>query len=176
MDIPREIITKSPKETQRLGADIGSRIKLLLESGGEKFPTIVCLYGELGSGKTTFVQGFARGIGLSRSRLLSPTYIIVRRYELSLKSFCLYHVDLYRIEDSQSVRDLGLLEIFVNPSAIIVIEWADRLCTLMPKRRIDIHFRVLPDGKHRITVKNFQFETRKLNKNFTLCKKHFGKR
>ncbi|MBU1327443.1 tRNA (adenosine(37)-N6)-threonylcarbamoyltransferase complex ATPase subunit type 1 TsaE [Patescibacteria group bacterium] len=154
MDIPCEIITKSPQETQSLGAGIGHRIKLQLERRGEKCPTIVCLYGELGSGKTTFVQGFAKGIGLLRTRLLSPTFIIVRRYELLPKPFCLYHVDLYRIEDSQSIHDLGLLETFVNPSAIVAIEWAEKLGSLLPEKRIDIRFTALSDGSHKIFIQH----------------------
>lgn len=114
----------------------------------------MCLYGELGSGKTTFVQGFAKGIGLLRTRLLSPTFIIVRRYELLPKPFCLYHVDLYRIEDSQSIHDLGLLETFVNPSAIVAIEWAEKLGSLLPEKRIDIRFTALSDGSHKIFIQH----------------------
>lgn len=109
----------------------------------------MCLYGELGSGKTTFVQGFAKGLGI-KARLLSPTFIIVRRYIVP-KEFFFYHIDLYRINQPREIEELGLSEIFSDPNAYVVIEWAQKLASL-PKNRLDIHFSVQEDGKHNITI------------------------
>lgn len=117
---------------------------------GER-PKIVCLYGELGSGKTTFVQGFARGLGIT-TRLLSPTFIIVRRYKLPEENF-FYHIDLYRTSSTADLEQLGLSEIFLDPAAYVVIEWAEKLGELLPKDRRDIYFTTLDDERHTIIIK-----------------------
>lgn len=114
-------------------------------------PKIICLYGELGSGKTTFVQGFARGLGIT-TRLLSPTFIIVRRYELPEENF-FYHIDLYRTSSTADLKQLGLSEIFLDPAAYVVVEWAEKLGELLPKDRRDIYFTTLDDERHTIIIK-----------------------
>ena len=141
MDSNVSIITQSAKETQDYGQTVADSLKP---------PAIFCLYGELGSGKTTFTQGFAKGVGI-KNRLLSPTFIIVRRYDLPENSL-LYHVDLYRLNSTDEMEKLGLSEMFAGPDAFVVIEWAERLGDLLPEDRIDIHFSVLDDGKHKITI------------------------
>lgn len=138
MDFDKKIITKSAKET----AEVGERV------AGLK-PKLVCLYGELGSGKTTFTQGLARGLGIT-TRLLSPTFIIVRRYDIPGSEKLLYHIDLYRLENFD---ELGLPEIFSDQHAIIVIEWAKKLGSALPKERTDIFFKTLPDNNHEIVVR-----------------------
>lgn len=120
-------ITNSPKETQRLGRSFGKT----LEKG-----VIVCLYGNLGFGKTTFIQGLAKGLGIKR-RIISPTFIMVRSYKLGVGSF--YHVDLYRIENNE-INGLGLEEILNDSGNITVIEWAEKLKNYLPEKRIDIKF------------------------------------
>lgn len=144
MDFPYEIITKSPQET----AKVGERLAL---SGA----SLVCLYGGLGSGKTTFAQGFAKGLGITH-RLLSPTFIIVRRYEIPQRDLWFYHVDLYRISSEKEIEGVGLAEIFADPSAIILVEWADRLGKLLPKNRLDIRFVVYHDETHQLWMSKKQ--------------------
>ncbi len=139
MDNNREIITKNAQET----AEVGARL------AGER-PRLVCLYGELGSGKTTFTQGFAKALGV-KNRLLSPTFIIVRRYDLP-KNLLFYHVDLYRLNSTDEMEELGLSEIFSDPQAFVVVEWADKLGDLLPTNRIDIHFSVVDNEKHKLTI------------------------
>jgi len=139
MDKHKTIITKSPQETQKVGEELA-----------HDRPKIICLYGELGSGKTTFVQGFARGLGLT-TRLLSPTFIIVRRYELPKENF-FYHIDLYRMSSMEDLEQLGLSEIFSDPHARVVVEWAERLGKLLPKDRMDIHFTSLSNERHKIVI------------------------
>lgn len=120
---------------------------------------IIALSGELGSGKTTFVQGLAEGFGI-KQRIISPTFILVRRYEigisnqeLSVKSF--YHIDLYRLETSPEaeVRNLGMDDIWRNSENIVVIEWAERIKNIVPKGAIWINFEHLREESRRITVK-----------------------
>ncbi len=145
MDFDKKIITASPQETARLGEDLGHRIR-------EKGVRVVCLYGELGSGKTTFAQGFAKVFGIT-TRLLSPTFIIVRRYPLPKKSGFLYHIDLYRITDEKELFGIGLPEILADPGSVVLIEWAEKLGGFLPKHRIDVYFKVLEGGKHKIWAK-----------------------
>jgi len=112
---------------------------------------ILCLYGQLGAGKTTFTQGFARGLGIT-TRLLSPTFIIVRRYQIPKNNFFLNHVDLYRLQTLPEMEGIGLPEIFSDCASYTVIEWAERLGELLPKNRIDVHFRTAQDDTHDIRI------------------------
>jgi len=138
MDNDHEIITKSANETAKVGESLARGLKA----------RIFCLYGDLGSGKTTFTQGFAKGLGIG-SRLLSPTFIIVRRYDVPKSEKLLYHIDLYRIAHFDG---LGLEEIFSDPNAIVIIEWAEKLGDALPKGRMDVHFLTLAHDKHKITI------------------------
>ncbi len=128
-----------------MGATLGHT---LLEEGS-KAPRILCLWGELGSGKTTFVQGLARGLGIT-SRLLSPTFIIVRRYEIPATGRWLYHLDLYRIKGQEDVVTLGFSDMAHEPKSLTVVEWPEKLGDVLPKRRIDIRFETLEDDRHTI--------------------------
>lgn len=116
-------------------------------------PQILCLFGNLGSGKTTFTQGFAKGLGVT-TRLLSPTFIIVRRYTIPSSENLLYHIDLYRLKNTGQMKELGLDEIFTDPQSVVVIEWAEKLGDLMPAGRVDIRFNVLDNGSHKIEVRD----------------------
>lgn len=141
MDLPNQIITKSAQETSNVGERLAQELDV----------SIVYLYGELGSGKTSFAQGFAKGLGL-KHRLLSPTFIIVRRYEMPQADCWFYHVDCYRMNSQKDIEGVGLPEIFTDPSAIVLVEWADRLGKLLPNNRIDIRFSVNDDGSHKLWI------------------------
>jgi tRNA threonylcarbamoyladenosine biosynthesis protein TsaE len=138
-----EFITKSDQETKNLALNLTKNLK-----GGE----MLALYGELGSGKTTFVQGLAKGLGIKR-RVISPTFLIVRTYSIEHKEAkFFFHIDLYRIEKGEDIKSLGILELLNNPENIVAIEWADRMDNLLPKRRIDIYFEVGDNNKRQIKV------------------------
>src|SRR3989344_4758806 len=122
-------ITNSSEETQRLGKEFARSHLARLQ--GETLTdlsrsALIALYGDLGSGKTTFVQGLAKGLGIKR-RIISPTFIIVRSYRVrgkgeGIRVKYFYHIDLYRIDDKVSIKNLGIEEIFKNPENIVVIE------------------------------------------------------
>ncbi len=150
MDFHKKIITKKPEETSAAGEELARYL------AGREGSRVVCLYGELGAGKTTFTQGFARGLGIT-SRLLSPTFIIVRRYQILRKENYLYHVDLYRLHSVTELAGLGIGEIFTDSASYTVIEWAERLGGLLPNDRIDVRFEVTDDGKHVITIKSTNY-------------------
>ena len=113
--------------------------------------SVLCLYGQLGSGKTTFAQGFAKGLGIT-TRLLSPTFIIVRRYPLIERIGFLYHIDLYRLGSNEDLRELGLSEMLADPDSVVLVEWAEKLGELLPKNRVDVRFSVFGDGEHHVSI------------------------
>jgi tRNA threonylcarbamoyladenosine biosynthesis protein TsaE len=108
----REVLSRSPAETETLGERLGERLK-----PGD----VVLLTGELGAGKTTFVRGVARGAG-SAAPVASPTFQLVRIYSGRVQ---VAHVDLYRIETPVELKDLGLDEL--ADQGAVLIEWGDRL-------------------------------------------------
>ena len=140
-----EILTKRARETQELGEKIGTDLKT---------GCLICLYGDLGSGKTTFMQGFAKGLGVKK-RVLSPTFIIMRQYPIEnceLKIENLTHVDLYRIKDEKDVESIGLEEIWSDPKNIIAIEWPEKIEKILPEKRVNIHFEYFGEDKRKITI------------------------
>lgn len=147
-------ITNNYLETQEIGREFVLRSKILHRR--TKGPVVICLYGNLGAGKTTLVQGVAKGLGIKK-RIISPTFIIVRTYKikdkgLKIKNF--YHIDLYRIDTSQHIESLGLNEILSDRESIVVVEWAEKLGNLLPKKRIDIHIEHIDGEKRRIKISN----------------------
>jgi len=142
-------ITKSPKETQKLGYNFAKALRK-----GD----IVCLYGDLGSGKTTFVQGLAIGLGI-KNRIISPTFVIVRSYKVRINDEGLiindfYHIDLYRVENEEDVKELGIEEIINNKNSIIVIEWAEKLKSYLSQKRINIEFYYRADDTREIIFRS----------------------
>jgi tRNA threonylcarbamoyladenosine biosynthesis protein TsaE len=109
-------ISHSPEETKRLGARFGSFLQ-----GGE----IVLLSGQLGAGKTLFVKGLAQSLGVEEDEVTSPSFTLVNHYTGRLK---LYHIDLYRLnEGAQAAYAVDLDELLMDETAVIVIEWAERM-------------------------------------------------
>jgi tRNA threonylcarbamoyladenosine biosynthesis protein TsaE len=140
--IGKSFITKNFKETQKLGRDFAK----ILENGD-----LVCLYGDLGGGKTTFTQGLAEGLGI-KNRIISPTFVIVRSYVLRDGMF--FHVDLYRIENENDVEGLGLWEKINDKQNITVIEWAEKLKKHLSQKRIDVEFIYGKDDVRKITFRS----------------------
>jgi len=135
--------TKSPKETQKLGEKLAKKL-----TGGE----VIALFGDLGSGKTIFVQGLAKGLGIKR-KITSPTFVFMRQYPFFLKRIPMtfYHIDLYRGESDQDFEALGLEEIFA-PDAIVVLEWAEKIKKELPKKRIEVNLEKVNDRTRKITI------------------------
>jgi tRNA threonylcarbamoyladenosine biosynthesis protein TsaE len=144
-------ITENAAETQEFGRELGHSYLKNLEEGEQFAPRVLCLYGPLGSGKTTFIQGFAKGVGI-RSRLLSPTFIIVRRYRVPKFISFLFHIDLYRVKEKSSLFGLGISEILFDDHSISLIEWAERLNDLLPERRLDVYCELLEGERHKIKI------------------------
>lgn len=114
------------------------------------------MVGDLGSGKTTFVQGVAQGLGIKR-RIISPTFILVREYKLpkKLKSFKnFYHFDLYRLDQNlkEEVRNLGFLDLLGKDGNIVFVEWGEKIKDLLPKDSYWINFEYLSEKTRRISI------------------------
>ncbi len=142
MDTQDFFITNNRKETQALAENFSKTLK-----GGN----FLAFYGDLGSGKTTFIQGLAKGLGIQK-RIISPTFIILRHYRMDKGNF--YHVDLYRTEGKHDLLGVGLDQIIQDSNNIVALEWAEKMDELLPKQRIDIHMEYVDDNKRKITIKN----------------------
>lgn len=109
------ITSQSPEETLALGQNLGRELKP---------GNIVLLFGELGSGKTTLTQGISTGLGLRQEPYIrSPTFTIINEYK---GRYPIYHIDLFRIETTLEVENLGLEELFFG-SGVVIVEWAEKL-------------------------------------------------
>ena len=129
------IITKNPEATKQIGKNLGQNL-----SAG----SIVALTGELGSGKTTFVQGIGKGLRI-RSLIKSPSFVIINEYDGPLP---LYHFDLYRLDNAEEILSLGYEEYFYEKRGIVVIEWAKKIEDFLPEEYLEINLEIMnPVGK-----------------------------
>jgi tRNA threonylcarbamoyladenosine biosynthesis protein TsaE len=140
--------SRSPEETQRIGEALGSRL-----SPGD----VVACIGELGAGKTCFLQGLARGLGV-REPVTSPTFVFINHYEGRIP---VYHVDAYRAESLAEILDLGVEELLWG-DGVTVIEWAEKLLPLLPSRTIIARISGLGDEPREIVLEGLPAEMRLL--------------
>jgi len=146
------VITNSDSETKKLGIEIGKKT----------FPgAVFFMTGDLGSGKTTFVQGFALGMDVPKQYYItSPTYTLIHEYPGRVPFF---HADLYRIDSQESIEEIGLPEI-IGSEAVIVIEWADKIKQPNSYDHIHIHLEILEKDTRRITIKAYGLKCHNLIK------------
>ena len=131
------LTSASPDETRQLAAALAP----LLQPGD-----VVALSGELGAGKTCFVQGAAQGLGV-QERVTSPTFVLVKLYEGRLP---LVHCDIYRLETLSDVQQLG--DEVLAPDAVTCIEWGDAVTALLPEDRLEIDLAHTSNGTRTLTV------------------------
>ena len=113
----------------------------------EKFPNmVICLYGELGSGKTVFAKAFAHAMGIDG--VTSSTFNIIKEYNGELP---LYHMDVYRLEDKDA-DNLGIDEYFTK-GGVTIIEWADLIKDYLPEERLDIKFKIIDENTRVLILK-----------------------
>ncbi len=122
-------LTKSKEETKEYARDLAKALRP---------PQIISLYGRLGSGKTTFIQGLALGLDIKK-RVLSPTFVFIRQYKLEGGSM-FYHVDLYRLDSEKEAAFIGIADILTEKNAIVAIEWPEKIESLLPNKLIKIKF------------------------------------
>ena len=145
--------TKNPKETQKLGEELARNI---LSSIPKKSAVVLGLQGDLGSGKTTFLQGFAKGLGI-KENVLSPTFILMKRFELRSKpSKNFYHFDCYRLNESEEILHLGFEEIIADSKNIVAIEWPEKISNLLPKGMLALEFKHVDETTRELTIIKWQ--------------------
>jgi tRNA threonylcarbamoyladenosine biosynthesis protein TsaE len=147
-----DIISHSSAQTQRLGMRLGELLQ-----GGE----LLLLEGQLGTGKTTFTQGLAAGMGISEV-VSSPTFTLLKEYPgqprpapampagqpARARGPALFHFDLYRLDEPDEIIDLGFEDYFYNGgSGVCVVEWADKAGELWPAERLRIHMKIMSETK-----------------------------
>ncbi|MDP8213742.1 MAG: tRNA (adenosine(37)-N6)-threonylcarbamoyltransferase complex ATPase subunit type 1 TsaE [Candidatus Euphemobacter frigidus] len=140
-----EFRSHSPEET----AELASRLAANLQPGD-----VLALYGDLGSGKTCFVQGCARGLGVKDRYIVSPSFVLVREYRGQLP---LYHIDLYRLNSGLEIGLLGIEE-YIDSDGVTAIEWAEKLEGFLPDRTIKVEFKFLDETSRKINIYNFSKE------------------
>ena len=131
----KSIQSHSLQTTKRIAKELAKTI-FKSPKGREAF--VLALKGELGAGKTSFVQGLARGFGI-KENVLSPTFLIVKQYKLS-KQRTFYHIDCYRLKSPKELLSLEWKEIIQNPNNIVAVEWADKVKSIIPKHALWVSF------------------------------------
>jgi len=133
------MVTSSAEETQALGERLGRALR-----AGD----VVALQGELGSGKTTLIQGLARGLGRGPDTVKSPTFVLMREYPGEIP---LIHIDGYRLSGAPQVSWLDT-DLMFSPHKITVIEWAERFEGLLPEQHVAIHLAHVSANRRRLRV------------------------
>jgi tRNA threonylcarbamoyladenosine biosynthesis protein TsaE len=123
-----KLMSDSPGETRQIGKILAKNLE-----GND----IILLFGELGSGKTVFTRGIAMGLGIKKDLVISPSFVIIRKY--TGEGLSLNHFDLYRLQKTDDILALGYEEYFYD-QAVTVVEWAQRLKGLLPKEHLKIEF------------------------------------
>lgn len=114
--------------------------------------SVLALHGELGSGKTTFTQSLAKALGIS-ARLTSPTFVIMRQYQIPSWTGLLYHFDFYRLHVANDAKSFDLNELIAENNNLIVIEWPEIVASILPSHTVHIYFETISDNERRITIK-----------------------
>jgi tRNA threonylcarbamoyladenosine biosynthesis protein TsaE len=138
-NVPHEFMSGSVGETQAFGERLGR----LLGAGD-----VVAFHGELGSGKTTLIQGIARGLGRDPDTIKSPTFVLIREHSGEVP---LVHVDGYRLEGAPAASWLDV-DLILSPHKITVIEWAERFVGLLPEDHLGVRLAHVSANRRRISL------------------------
>ncbi len=139
------VITKSPEETKAFAYNLG---KLVFKKDILSF---IALEGDLGSGKTTFVQGFSQGLGIKED-INSPTFLIFKKYPFNNGRF-FYHFDAYRVNE-KDLLDLGFKEIIGNKKNNIIVEWSENIKNILPSELVKISFHFIEPDIRKLIIRD----------------------
>ncbi len=143
-----DIVSRSPGETQKVARMLAREIHAdgTRRAGRPRGAVVVALSGELGAGKTTFTQGFARALGI-REKIQSPTFVLMKIYDLKHEAVSakheykyLVHIDCYRIHGPKDLIHLGLKDMLRDQDATILIEWPERIKKIIPSNALWLFF------------------------------------
>ena len=132
--------SNSVEETESIAIELAQSF-----TGGE----CVALYGDLGAGKTQFVRGIVRGLGGEPRAVSSPTFVLLNVYDTPQMN--IFHLDAYRVTGAEDFEAIGFAELLEQRDAIVVVEWAQRVQSVLPARRIDV--RIIADGETHRRIK-----------------------
>lgn len=138
------MLSASTSQTKKIAQDIAKKIQRNYFKS-RKGPLVIALAGDLGAGKTFFVKNFLQALGV-KEKVSSPTFVLMREYKIkksmagSKKYTKAYHIDVYRFSDLEDLRRLKFKDVLKEKNAIVLIEWADRIKKLLPKKTIWIRF------------------------------------
>lgn len=136
---------------EELGAVAGELLGIWKQNIVSDCPTVVALSGDLGAGKTTFVQLLAKMLMITET-VNSPTFVLMKLYETEDSVFeKLVHIDAYRIEDSSEMGPLNFTEIITTPNTLVCIEWAENIADLLPLGTLKVALEATAHSKHKIT-------------------------
>jgi tRNA threonylcarbamoyladenosine biosynthesis protein TsaE len=142
--------TSTTMQTHKLAAFLAGRILNLKTK--KQNAVIVAFIGDLGSGKTVFVQGFAKALGI-KEKITSPTFVILKRFKIyDLRFKNLIHIDAYRIENPKEILDLGWEDLAGDPKNIILIEWAEKIKKILPKEYFLVKFKHINEKQRAIDI------------------------
>ena len=141
MKSTQAIKTSSPEETRAFAKTFAKT----LPPG-----TVLCLQGQLGSGKTTFVKGLAEGLGFKHpEQVKSPTFVLMHIYKAKTP---LYHFDCYRLDSLEELENIGFVDFINDPKAISCVEWSEKAGDLIPEEASHIHFDILGETERSINI------------------------
>lgn len=153
-----EMVSKSPAETQKiaraLAAEIMARRASPIRKPVSNGASVIALSGNLGSGKTTFAQGFAGALGI-KEKVASPTFVLLKIYPITkkFKGFKYFiHIDCYRLDSPKDLLDLGMKDFLKDRNAVILIEWVERVEKLLPKDAVRIQFFHKNNSRERVLI------------------------
>ena len=127
--------TTSAVETKRIAKLFAEE---LLKTKMEKGAFVVTFKGDLGAGKTTFIQGLMKGLGI-KGKIMSPTFTLLRSYKVRNGNFSkVHHFDCYRINKAEEIKELKFKELIKDPQNIILIEWPERIKDLLPRKKVTV--------------------------------------
>lgn len=141
-----EIITKSENETFEFAKNFAKKLK-----GGE----VIGLIGDLGAGKTVFTKGLAEGLGI-KDNVSSPTFVVMKIYSTQnpkSKIQNLIHIDAYRLESENDLKNIGLDEYLNNDDCVIIVEWVDRIKKTLPKNLVLVTIKHKQNNKRKFDIK-----------------------
>lgn len=143
-----KIVSKSLSDTEKIAKDFIEKISIGIYDGA----LIVGLYGDLGSGKTTFTQAVAKIFGIKED-ITSPTFVIEKIYDTGKNNFKkLVHIDAYRLESPKELSALDWEKTMGDPKNIIFIEWPERVLEVIPKNHAKIYFKFLSENEREIEI------------------------
>jgi len=158
-NMKKENITSSPGQTKKLALEL---IRKIIKKGPQTRAFVIALKGDLGGGKTIFIQGLAKALGV-KQKILSPTFNIFKKFQIPNSKFqtnsksqnskfkTFYHFDCYRIKKPKEILDLGFKKIISNPKNILAIEWAEKIKKILPKNTLWINFKFINKNSRLLT-------------------------